>query len=126
LYTKVFTSLSIIIDALLTEEQARDYASERGIIIADTKFEFGLDEATDEIVLIDEVLTPDSSRFWPKATYEVGKSQDSYDKQFLRDWLTKSGLKAVPDAEMPDDIVAKTKEKYVEAYELLTGRNSTF
>jgi len=110
----------------LTEGQARDYASKRGIIIADTKFEFGLDEATDEIVLIDEVLTPDSSRFWPKAPYEVGKSQDSYDKQFLRDWLTKSGLKAVPDAEMPEDIVAKTKEKYVEAFELLTGRKSTF
>lgn len=85
-----------------------------------------MDEATDEIVLIDEVLTPDSSRFWPKAGYEVGKSQDSYDKQFLRDWLTKSGLKAVPDAEMPEDIVAKTKEKYVEAYALLTGRKSTF
>ncbi|RAL68343.1 hypothetical protein DID88_007074 [Monilinia fructigena] len=72
---------------------ARDYAAERGIIIADTKFEFGLDEETDEIILVDEVLTPDSSRFWPASQYEVGKEQESYDKQFLRNWLTKEGLK---------------------------------
>lgn len=94
----------------------------RGIIIADTKFEFGLDEKTDEVVLVDEVLTPDSSRFWPAASYEVGKSQDSYDKQFLRDWLTKNNLKGKEDVEIPDDIVAKTREKYIEAYQLLTEK----
>ncbi len=72
---------------------AREYAAERGIIIADTKFEFGLDEETDEIVLVDEVLTPDSSRFWPADKYEIGKEQQSYDKQYMRDWLTREGLK---------------------------------
>ncbi|NNC25273.1 phosphoribosylaminoimidazolesuccinocarboxamide synthase, partial [Salinisphaera sp. USBA-960] len=70
--------------------KARDYAATKGIIIADTKFEFGLDG--DNIVLVDEVLTPDSSRFWNATKYEVGKSQDSYDKQFLRDWLTSNGV----------------------------------
>ena len=72
---------------------AKEYAKTKGIIIADTKFEFGLDEDTDEVVLIDEVLTPDSSRFWPAAKYELGKGQDSFDKQYLRDWLTSNGLK---------------------------------
>lgn len=100
---------------------ARDYAAERGIIIADTKFEFGLNEK-DEVVLVDEVLTPDSSRFWPVASYVAGKGQDSYDKQFLRDWLTANGLKGKEDVEMPEDIAKKTRGKYIEAYELLTGR----
>ncbi|KAM3068285.1 Bifunctional purine biosynthetic protein ade1 [Clarireedia jacksonii] len=101
---------------------ARDYAAERGIIIADTKFEFGLDEETDEVVLVDEVLTPDSSRFWPAEKYEVGKEQQSYDKQFLRDWLTREGLKGKEGVTMPDDIVAQTAQKYREAFEKLTGR----
>ncbi|KAF8249720.1 SAICAR synthetase [Wilcoxina mikolae CBS 423.85] len=100
---------------------ARDYAAERGIIIADTKFEFGLNQ-NDEVVLVDEVLTPDSSRFWLKSAYEVGRGQDSYDKQFLRDWLTINGLKGKDGVEMPKDIAQKTSEKYVEAYELLTGK----
>ncbi|KXS97252.1 hypothetical protein AC578_18 [Pseudocercospora eumusae] len=103
-------------------EMARDYADERGIIIADTKFEFGLDPATKEIVLIDEVLTPDSSRFWPKDRYEVGKSQSSYDKQYLRDWLTSSGLKGKQGVSMPPEVVDETAKKYREAYEKLTGK----
>lgn len=109
--------------ALSLYTAARDYASERGIIIADTKFEFGLDEETDEVVLVDEVLTPDSSRFWPKDKYEIGREQDSYDKQFLRDWLTKSGLKGKQDVKMPEDVVNGTAEKYKEAFEKLTGKN---
>ncbi|KAI5357571.1 Putative phosphoribosylaminoimidazole-succinocarboxamide synthase, SAICAR synthetase [Septoria linicola] len=100
---------------------ARDYAEERGIIIADTKFEFGLDPATNEIVLIDEVLTPDSSRFWPKDKYEVGKGQSSYDKQYLRDWLTNSGLKGKDGVSMPEEVVEETASKYREAYEKITG-----
>ncbi len=93
------------------------YARERGIIIADTKFEFGLDEQGN-LVLGDEVLTPDSSRFWPVEGYEPGKSQPSFDKQFVRDWL-----KANPDSDylLPDDVIEKTIEKYKEAFELLTG-----
>ncbi len=93
------------------------YARERGIIIADTKFEFGLDE-NGNVVLGDEVLTPDSSRFWPVEGYEPGKSQPSFDKQFVRDWL-----KANPDSDylLPDDVIEKTIEKYKEAFELLTG-----
>ncbi len=102
---------------------ARDYAREKGIIIADTKFEFGLDEETDEVVLVDEVLTPDSSRFWSKDTYKVGQSQDSFDKQFLRDWLTKNGLKGKDGVEMPEDVVAATRAKYLEAFQILTGRS---
>ena len=101
---------------------ARDYALERGIIIADTKFEFGLDEETDEVVLVDEVLTPDSSRFWPKDKYEIGRDQESYDKQYLRNWLTKEGLKGKDGVAMPDDIVENTSKKYAEAFELLTGK----
>jgi len=98
------------------------YARERGIIIADTKFEFGLDEETDEIVLIDEVLTPDSSRFWPADQYEVGRDQDSFDKQYLRNWLTKEGLKGKDGVAMPADIAEATGERYKEAFKLLTGR----
>ena len=102
--------------------QARDYALERGIIIADTKFEFGLDTKTDEIVLVDEVLTPDSSRFWPASTYEVGKTQDSFDKQYLRDWLTSRGLKGKHGVRMPEDIVRNTADKYQEGFERLVGK----
>ncbi|MDO4383498.1 MAG: phosphoribosylaminoimidazolesuccinocarboxamide synthase [Eubacteriales bacterium] len=99
-------------------KKCADYALEHGIIIADTKFEFGLNEEG-EIVLADEVLTPDSSRFWPLEGYEVGKSQPSYDKQFVRDWL-----KANPDSDykLPQDVIDKTIAKYKEAYTLLTGK----
>jgi phosphoribosylaminoimidazole-succinocarboxamide synthase len=100
---------------------AAEYARSRGIIIADTKFEFGL--IGDEIVLIDEVLTPDSSRFWPQAEYVPGRPQPSFDKQFVRDWLESTGwdknsLPPVP----PENIVERTREKYVEAYERLAQR----
>ncbi|PVH17887.1 phosphoribosylaminoimidazole-succinocarboxamide synthase [Candidozyma duobushaemuli] len=100
--------------------KAKDYAKTKGIIIADTKFEFGLDESGN-VVLVDEVLTPDSSRFWNAEKYEVGKSQESYDKQFLRDWLTSNNLNGKEGVKMDEEIVTKTKEKYVEAYEVLTG-----
>ncbi|HAT82608.1 phosphoribosylaminoimidazolesuccinocarboxamide synthase [Eubacterium pyruvativorans] len=95
-----------------------EYAREHGIIIADTKFEFGLNEKG-ELVIGDEMLTPDSSRFWPLEGYEPGKSQPSYDKQFVRDWL-----KANPDSDynLPQDVIDKTIGKYLEAYELLTGK----
>jgi phosphoribosylaminoimidazole-succinocarboxamide synthase len=101
--------------------QARDYARQRGIIIADTKFEFGLLEG--KLILIDEVLTPDSSRFWPADQYAPGKGQPSFDKQFVRDWLeTLDWNKQPPGPELPPDIVARTQAKYLEAYERLTGR----
>ncbi|CAK7900333.1 phosphoribosylaminoimidazole-succinocarboxamide synthase [[Candida] anglica] len=100
--------------------KARDYAKSKGIIIADTKFEFGLD-ADNKLVLVDEVLTPDSSRFWNASTYKVGQSQDSYDKQFLRDWLTSNGLAGKDGVAMSDDVVEKSRAKYIEAYEALTG-----
>jgi phosphoribosylaminoimidazole-succinocarboxamide synthase len=97
-----------------------DYASGRGIIIADTKFEFGM--VDDELILIDEVMTPDSSRFWPADTYKPGRGQPSYDKQFVRDWLTESGWdKNSQPPELPDEIVEKTRAKYIEAFEQLTG-----
>lgn len=108
--------------ALQLYTTARDYAAERGIIIADTKFEFGLDEETDEIVLVDEVLTPDSSRFWPADKYVLGKEQESYDKQYLRDWLTREGLKGKQGVRMPENVVVETAEKYREAFEKLTGK----
>jgi phosphoribosylaminoimidazole-succinocarboxamide synthase len=97
------------------------YAEERGIIIADTKFEFALDEATDEVFLVDEVLTPDSSRFWSKADYKVGQEQRSFDKQDLRDWLTENGLKGKQGVELPADVAEKTSQRYLEAYQRLTG-----
>jgi phosphoribosylaminoimidazole-succinocarboxamide synthase len=100
---------------------ARDYARQRGIIIADTKFEFGLLEG--ELILIDEVLTPDSSRFWPAAEYEPGRSQPSFDKQFVRDYLeTLRWNKTPPAPALPAEVVAKTQAKYLEAYQRLTGK----
>jgi len=100
--------------------QAAEYAASRGIIIADTKFEFG--ETAGEIILIDEVLTPDSSRFWPADRYEPGRAQPSFDKQFVRDWLETTGWdKNSPPPALPDDVVTKTRAKYIEAYERLTG-----
>tara|TARA_A100001388_G_C28722061_1_gene476942 strand:- start:398 stop:1294 length:897 start_codon:yes stop_codon:yes gene_type:complete len=100
--------------------KARDYAESKGILIADTKFEFGtLDNG--EIILIDEVLTPDSSRFWPKALYEAGRGQESYDKQIVRDYLTSIGWdKKPPPPELPDEIAEKTSNKYIEVLDLLT------
>jgi phosphoribosylaminoimidazole-succinocarboxamide synthase len=100
---------------------ARRYAAERGILIADTKFEFGIHEG--ELILIDEVLTPDSSRFWPADSYRAGRAQPSFDKQFVRDYLeTLDWDKTPPAPALPADIVAKTQAKYFEAYERLTGR----
>lgn len=95
-----------------------------GIVLADTKFEFGVDEKG-KVVLVDEVLTPDSSRFWPKETWEqnLGRAQPSFDKQFLRDWLTSNGLKGKEGVKVPQDIVEKTAAKYREAYEKITGRS---
>jgi phosphoribosylaminoimidazole-succinocarboxamide synthase len=107
--------------------RAEEIARERGIILADTKFEFGRRGGGDgTIVLADEVLTPDSSRFWPADLYEPGHAQPSYDKQYVRDWLTSpaSGWDKssdTPPPPLPDDVVAKTREKYIEAYERLTG-----
>lgn len=100
--------------------KASEFARERGIILADTKFEFGLDNG--EIILIDEVLTPDSSRYWPADRYERGRSPFSYDKQFVRDWLeTTDWDKNSPPPSMPDEIATKTRAKYIEAFEVLTG-----
>lgn len=97
-------------------KKCADYAFSKGIIIADTKFEFGLDEKGN-IILADEMLTPDNSRFWPLKGYTPGQGQPSYDKQFVRDYL-----KAHPGDSLPEDIISKTVAKYEEAYELLTGR----
>jgi len=106
--------------SLAIYSQARTYASEKGIIIADTKFEFGM--VGDEFLLIDEVLTPDSSRFWPMDGYAPGRSQPSFDKQYLRDWLTSTGWnKQAPAPNLPDEVIARTRAKYLEAYTLLTG-----
>jgi phosphoribosylaminoimidazole-succinocarboxamide synthase len=101
---------------------AADFAAERGVILADTKFEFGLDSAG-ELVVGDEVLTPDSSRYWPTDTYEIGQGQPSFDKQYVRDWASKSGWDKKPPApEIPQDIVAGTQARYTEAYEKITGQ----
>ncbi|MGE5192509.1 MAG: phosphoribosylaminoimidazolesuccinocarboxamide synthase [Deltaproteobacteria bacterium] len=101
--------------------QAADYARSRGIIIADTKFEFG--DCDGEIILVDEVLTPDSSRFWPVDRYQPGRAQPSYDKQFVRDWLETTGWdKNSPPPALPDDVVTKTRAKYIDAYECLSGK----
>lgn len=107
--------------------RARDIARDRGIILADTKFEFGLD-AAGALVLADEVLTPDSSRFWPAASWQPGRAQESFDKQFVRDWLTspESGWDRTseqPPPALPQEIVDRTRAKYVDAYELLTGQS---
>lgn len=108
--------------ALTVYKAAAAYALERGIIIADTKFEFALDEATGEVVLVDEVLTPDSSRFWPADGYAVGREQDSFDKQFVRDWLVREGLKGKEGVAIPDDIAAATGERYRDVFARLTGQ----
>jgi phosphoribosylaminoimidazole-succinocarboxamide synthase len=102
-------------------ERASEYAESKGIILADTKFEWGL--VNGKIILIDEVLTPDSSRFWPAHKYEAGRDQESFDKQFVRNYLESINFdKSGPGVELPEDITAKTSDKYIEAYERLTGR----
>lgn len=101
-------------------ETAADHARERGIIIADTKLEFGVVDGT--IILGDEVLTPDSSRFWAVDTYEVGKEQPSFDKQFVRNWLNENWDRQGNPPRLPQDIIDKTSEKYIQAYELITGK----
>ena len=114
--------------SLMIYKAGRDYARQRGIIIADTKFEFGLESGSGtlpqgKLILIDEVLTPDSSRFWPADQYASGKSQPSFDKQFVRDYLeTLTWDKTPPGPQLPEDVVAKTSAKYLEAYEKLTGK----
>jgi phosphoribosylaminoimidazole-succinocarboxamide synthase len=101
---------------------AREHARAKGIILADTKFEFGLIDG--DLILIDEVLTPDSSRFWPADDYEVGRSQSSFDKQYVRDWLEQQDWdKTPPGPTLPDEVVARTRQRYVEAYERLTERS---
>ena len=103
-------------------EFARDFARQKGIIIADTKLEFGTIDG--ELILIDELLTPDSSRFWDAEGYEPGKSQPNYDKQFVRDWLDDAGWDHEPPApELPADVVARTTERYAEAFKKLTGQD---
>jgi len=105
---------------------ARDYAEKRGIIIADTKFEFGTvqEGETEQLILIDEVLTPDSSRFWPMSDYAPGRGQQSFDKQFLRDWLEEIKFSKQPPApKIPQSIIDQTRAKYLEAYRLLTGQD---
>ncbi|KAJ3010712.1 Bifunctional purine biosynthetic protein ade1 [Thoreauomyces humboldtii] len=101
--------------------KARNYAKEKGIIIADTKFEFGVD-ADNTLVLADEVLTPDSSRFWPADKYTLGKGQPSYDKQYLRDYLTSINFDKTTGVELPSSVIDNTMEKYVEAFTILTGK----
>jgi phosphoribosylaminoimidazole-succinocarboxamide synthase len=105
---------------LAVYEKCAAYALEKGIIIADTKFEFGLDEEG-ALVLGDEVLTPDSSRFWSLDTYEVGKGQDSFDKQFLRDWLQANGYKGKAPDKLPEEVINTTRNKYLEALNRITG-----
>ena len=112
---------AIKLRTLAIYKYAAQYAGERGIIIADTKLEFGLLDG--EPIIIDEMLTPDSSRFWPADEYHTGRSQPSFDKQFVRDWLSQSGWNKEPPApSLPPDIIEKTSERYHEAYRRLTGR----
>jgi phosphoribosylaminoimidazole-succinocarboxamide synthase len=106
---------------LAVYKRGAEHARERGIILADTKFEFGRD-ADGNIVLGDEVMTPDSSRFWPADTYEPGKGQPSFDKQYVRDWAAGSGWDKTPPAPaIPDDVVEGTRQRYIDAYERITG-----
>jgi len=108
--------------SLRVYEKAADHAWGRGLILADTKFEWGFERQTGTLLLVDELLTPDSSRYWPLDLYRPGGPQPSFDKQFVRDWLDASGWdKASPPPALPDDVVEQTRRKYVEAYETLTG-----
>lgn len=112
---------------LAVYRRGAEYARQRGIIIADTKFEWGVlaagEEVKREVILIDEVLTPDSSRFWPADQYQAGRGQPSFDKQYVRDWLETTGWdKQSPPPALPDDVIERTRAKYIEAYETLTGQ----
>ena len=98
-----------------------EYALSKGVIIADTKFEFGIDE-NGKLVIGDEVLTPDSSRFWPASDYEIGRGQKSFDKQYMRDWIKSTGYDPESGTSIPDDVINTTAKKYIEAYEVLTGK----
>ena len=125
---EIYTRVSAV--ALELYKAASDYAITKGLILADTKFEFGIDPATEGVILIDELLTPDSSRYWPADQYEAGRPQPSFDKQYLRDWLTlsgfKKGLEDGPDGKgwnMTPAVVKGTKERYEEAWQLLTASN---
>jgi phosphoribosylaminoimidazole-succinocarboxamide synthase len=105
-------------------ESAWAYALAKHVILADTKFEWGVDETTGDLLLVDEALTPDSSRYWPLDAYKPGGSQPSFDKQYVRDWLEASGWdKASPPPALPPDVVMNTREKYIQAYEILTGQD---
>jgi phosphoribosylaminoimidazole-succinocarboxamide synthase len=108
--------------AIALYKRGAETAEPAGVILADTKFEFGTDPVTGELLLIDEVLTPDSSRFWDASDYEPGRAQASFDKQFVRDWLeTQDWDKTPPGPELPPDVVAGTRSRYVEAFERITG-----
>ncbi len=102
-------------------KKCSEYATTKGVIIADTKFEFGLDE-NGNLVLADEVLTPDSSRFWPASDYQVGRSQKSFDKQYLRDWMKSTGYNPESGASIPEEVIQTTVNKYTESFELITGK----
>ncbi len=102
-------------------KKCSEYAATKGVIIADTKFEFGLDE-NGNLVLADEVLTPDSSRFWPASDYQVGRSQKSFDKQYLRDWMKSTGYNPESGASIPEEVIQTTVNKYSESFELITGK----
>ena len=123
---EIYSRVSTV--ALELYKAASDYAVTKGLILADTKFEFGIDPATEGIILIDELLTPDSSRYWPADQYEAGRPQPSFDKQYLRDWLTSSGFKKGLEYgldgkgwNMTPVVVEGTKERYQEAWQLLTA-----
>jgi phosphoribosylaminoimidazole-succinocarboxamide synthase len=108
--------------AIALYRRGAEIAEPAGVILADTKFEFGIDRATGELILIDEVMTPDSSRFWDAADYEPGRAQASFDKQYVRDYLeTLDWDKTPPGPELPADVVAGTRARYVEAFERVTG-----
>ncbi len=107
--------------AIEVYKKGAEYALTKGIIVADTKFEFGVDE-NGNLVLGDEVLTPDSSRFWPANDYQVGKGQKSFDKQYLRDWIKSTGYDPEAGTPIPEDVITTTSNKYKEAYEMLTGK----
>lgn len=108
--------------ALAIFKAGSDHARERGILIADTKFEFGLDEETGDVVLVDECLTPDSSRMWPADKYEPGRDQESFDKQIIRNWLTREGLKGKQGVTIPEDVRQATLDRYKDVFQRLTGK----
>ncbi|MDQ2949268.1 MAG: phosphoribosylaminoimidazolesuccinocarboxamide synthase [Acidobacteriota bacterium] len=120
---RIGTALAVKLRSLTLQiySRASEYAESRGILLADTKFEFGFVDG--ELILADEVLTPDSSRFWPKDTYQPGGPQSSYDKQYVRDYLESIGWNKQPPApELPPEVVSKTSAKYIDAYQVLTGK----